>query len=296
MEKILSAAIQLNAGSDKKLNIENAANLIKKAAHRGAKLIALPEVFNWRGGSKEISGNCESIPGPTSLRMSELAATLKIFLLCGSIIETNPESSRPFNTSFLLNPCGKIIACYRKIHLFKIQQRGKSTIDETRIYSSGNEVVTARIPFSRVGFTICYDLRFPELYRCLTDNGAGIISVPSSFTHETGKAHWEILLRARAIENQVYIIAPNQYGKDPLGNSHYGHSMIVDPWGTVIGQGSTGEKIIYGEIDINYLKKVRKRLPSLQHKRGDVFFLFPLAELGQAEPCPQIPKLKGEGK
>ena len=271
MEKILSAAIQLNAGSDKKLNIENAARLIKKAAHRWAKLIALPEVFNWRGSSKNIPNNCESIPGPTSLRMSELAASLNIFLLCGSIIETNPEGSRPFNTSFLLNPSGKIIAYYRKIHLFKIHQRGESTIDETRIYSSGNEVVTARIPFSKVGFTICYDLRFPELFRRLTDNGAGIIFIPSSFTYETGKAHWEILLKARAIENQVYIIAPNQYGKDHLGNRHYGHSMIVDPWGTVIGRCSNGETIIYGELDINHLKKVRKRLPSLKHIRSDVF-------------------------
>ena len=275
MEKILSAAIQLNAGSDKKLNIENAAKLIEKAAHRGAKLIALPEVFNWRGVRKEIPDNCESIPGPTSLRMSELAATLKIFLLCGSIIETNTEGSRPFNTSFLINPSGKIIVLYRKIPLFKIPQRGKSAIDETRIYSSGNEVVTARIPFCKVGFTICYDLRFPELFRRLADNGAGIIFVPSSFTYETGKAHWEILLRARAIENQAYIIAPNQYGKDPSGNSHYGHSMIVDPWGTVIGQCSNGEKIIYGELDINHLKKVRKILPSLKHIRNDVF-CFPV--------------------
>ena len=271
MEKILSAAIQLNAGSDKKLNIENATRLIKKAAHNGAKLIALPEVFNWRGTRKEIPDNCEPIPGPTSLRMSELAATLNIFLLCGSIIESNPEGSRPFNTSFLLNPSGKIIACYRKLHLFKIHQRGTSTIDETRIYSSGHEVVTVRIPFSRVGFTICYDLRFPELYRRLADSGAGIIFVPSSFTYETGKAHWEILLKARAIENQVYILAPNQYGKDHLGNRHYGHSMIVDPWGTVIGRCSNGETIIYGELDINHLKKVRKSLPSLKHIRSDVF-------------------------
>jgi predicted amidohydrolase len=271
MEKILSAAVQLNAGPDKKRNIEHATKLIKKAALRGAKLITLPEVFNWRGSRKHILDNCEPIPGPTSLRMSELAATLNIFLLCGSITETNPEGSRPFNTSFLLSPQGKIIAFYRKLHLFKIHRRGTSTIDETRIYSSGNEVVTARIPFFRVGFTICYDLRFPELYRRLVDSGAGIIFVPSSFTYETGKAHWETLLKARAIENQVYIIAPNQYGKDSLGNSHYGHSMIVDPWGTVIARCSNGETIIYGQLDINHLKKVRKRLPSLKHTRSDVF-------------------------
>ena len=275
MKKILSAAIQLNAGPDKKRNIENATKLIKKAALRGAKLITLPEVFSWRGSRKHILDNCEPIPGPTSLRMSELAATLNVFLLCGSIIETNPEGSRPFNTSFLLNPRGKIIAYYRKLHLFKIHRRGISTIDETRIYTSGNEVVTARIPFCRVGFTICYDLRFPELYRRLADSGAGIIFVPSSFTYETGKAHWEILLRARAIENQVYIIAPNQYGKDHSGNRHYGHSLIVDPWGTVISQCSNGETIIYGELDINHLKKARKMLPSLRHKRGDVFPFVP---------------------
>ncbi len=271
MKKILSAAIQLNAGCDKYHNIENATKLIKKAANKGAKLIALPEVFNWRGKKKDIPLNAESIPGHTSLRMAELAASLKIFLLCGSIIETNPESSRPFNTSFLLNPCGEIISCYQKIHLFQMNLRGKSNIDETRIYSSGNEVVTALTSFGMVGFAICYDLRFPELYRAMADRGAMVIFIPSSFTHETGKAHWEILIKARAIENQVYIIAPNQYGKDPLGNRNYGNSMIVDPWGTVIARCSDGEKIIYGELDIDYIKKVRKDLPSLKHKRVDIF-------------------------
>lgn len=275
MKTILAAAIQLNAGSDKKRNIENAARLIQKAALRGAKLIALPEVFNWRGSSKHIHHHCEPIPGPTSFRMSELAAALDIFLLCGSIIETNPEGVRPFNTSIMLNTRGKMIACYRKLHLFNIHGPGTTTIDESRMYSAGNEVVTARIPFSKVGFTTCYDLRFPELYRRLADNGARIIFVPSSFTYETGKAHWEILLRARAIENQVYIIAPNQYGKDPLGNRQYGHSMIIDPWGTVIARCSNEETIIYGELDNNYLNKIRTKLPSLNHIRRDVFSPVP---------------------
>jgi predicted amidohydrolase len=272
VKKLLSAAIQLNAGSDKHQNIENATRLIKKAANKGAQLIALPEVFNWRGNRKEILDNCEPIPGPTSTRMAELAATLKIFLLCGSIIETNPESSKPFNTSFLISPRGKILSCYRKLHLFKVTLKGKSTIDETRIYSAGNEAKTALTSFGRVGITICYDLRFPELYRTLTHQGAVVIFIPSSFTFETGKAHWETLIRARAIENQVYIIAPNQYGKDPSGNNTYGHSMIVDPWGTVIARCSNREKIIYGELDINHLKKVRKSLPSLQHKRRDLLW------------------------
>jgi len=243
MKKIVAAAIQLNARSDKSHNIENATKLIKKAAHKGAQLIALPEVFNWRGRRKEIPQNCETIPGTTSIKMAELAASLKIFLLCGSIIETNHQSPKPFNTSFLLNPRGECIACYRKLHLFKVHMKGKATINEKNFYSAGKQVEVARTSFGNVGFTICYDLRFPELYRALTNKGALIIFVPSAFTLETGKAHWEALLRARAIENQVYIIAPNQYGKDPLGNSSYGHSMIIDPWGTIIAKCSNGEAI-----------------------------------------------------
>jgi predicted amidohydrolase len=271
MKKISAAVIQLNAGSDKSQNIKNATKLIKRAAYKGAQLIALPEVFSWRGSRKEIQHNCEPIPGPTSKKMAELAASLKIFLLCGSIIETNPQSSKPFNTSILLNHRGKIIACYRKLHLFKVHMVGKATIDEKSTYSAGSEVKIARTPFGKVGFTICYDLRFPELYRTLADKGALVIFVPSAFTFETGKAHWEVLLRARAIENQVYIIAPNQCGKDPSGNKNYGHSMIVDPWGSIITQCSNGEKIIYGELNLDYLKKVRKKLPSLHHKRKDIF-------------------------
>jgi len=271
MKKILAAAIQLNAGSDKSQNSDNATKLIKRAALKGAQLIVLPEVFNWRGSRKEIQHNCEPIPGPTSMRMSELASSLKIFLLCGSILERNPQGPKPFNTSILINPQGKIVACYRKLHLFKVQLKGKATIDETSIYSAGNEVKTAATPFGKVGFTICYDLRFPELYRTLASRGALIIFVPSAFTLETGKAHWELLLRSRAIENQIYIIAPNQYGKDPLCNRNYGHSMIVDPWGTIIAQCTSGERIIYGELDFKYLKKIRKELPSLKHKRKDIF-------------------------
>ena len=270
MKKILTAAIQLNTGSDKHQNIETATKLIKKAAYKGAQLIALPEAFNWRGSKKEILLNSEPIPGPTSIRMAELAASLNIFLLCGSIIESNPQGSKPYNTSFLLNPNGEILSCYRKLHLFTVKIKNKVSIDEKSIYSAGDEVKTALTPFGKVGFTICYDLRFPELYRTLADQGAVIIFVPSAFTWETGKAHWEILLRARAIENQVYIIAPNQFGKDAQGNNTYGHSMIVDPWGTVMVQCPDGEKIIYGDIDLGYLKEVRKKLPSFKHKRGDV--------------------------
>lgn len=266
MKKILSAAIQLNTGADKHLNIDRATKLIQKAYRRGARLIVLPETFNWRGSRKDIPEKAEPIPGPTAEHMAALAGSLRIFLVCGSILETNPVNpQKPYNTSMLLDPCGNITACYRKIHLFRLTREDKTTIDESRIYSAGNAVTTASTPWGTVGFSICFDLRFPELYRSLVRQGAEIIFVPSAFTSHTGKAHWETLIRARAIENQVYIIAPNQEGTDPLGNSCYGHSTIVDPWGSVVARCQKGEQIIYAELDLRYLKKVRKDLPLLDH-------------------------------
>ena len=272
MRKKLTAAIQLQSGTDKSKNIENATRLIQKAASRGARLISLPELFNWNGQRKEIPDHCEPIPGPTSDLMSKLATSLKVYILCGSILETNPHASKPFNTCFLIDPKGTLRACYRKIHLFKLVIHGTHVLDEQSIYSTGNEIKTAFTAFGKVGFSNCYDLRFPELYRTLTYNGAKIIFVPSAFPYETGKSHWETLLRARAIENQVYIIAPNQFGKDPNGNKLYGHSMIVDPWGTVIASATNDEKIIYAELDLEYLNSVRNKLPSLKHKRTDIAF------------------------
>ena len=263
MKKIPTAVIQINAGSDKKSNLDNTARMVKRASRNGARLVALPELFNWRGNKKDIEKNSEPLSGFTYKKMAVLASSLNIFIHCGSILETNPRSKRPFNTSFLLSPEGKRIAHYRKINLFTLRVPEKTTIDEKLLYSAGKKATCAITPFGKVGFTICYDLRFPELFRSLTFQGAEIIFVPSAFTFDTGKAHWETLLRARAIENQVFIIAPNQYGKGPSNTLNYGHSMIVDPWGTVIARCQNGEKIIYADLDLTYLKKVRKRLPVL---------------------------------
>jgi len=257
----------MNAGPDKKVNLKNAARLIRRAAANGAWLVALPELFNWRGSNKEIEKISEPFPGFTFRKMANLASSLNIFLLSGSILEINPRSKRPFNTSFLVSPQGKLIAKYRKIHLFKLQVPGKVLIDEQSVYSAGKVVESTSTPFGTVGLTICYDLRFPELYRFLTFQGAEIIFVPSAFTFDTGKDHWETLIRTRAIENQVYIIAPNQCGTGPSDTSNYGHSMIVDPWGTVIAKCENEEKIIYAELDRRYLKKVRTKLPVLSHSR-----------------------------
>lgn len=265
MQKLPTAVIQMNAGPDKEVNIENAARLINRASRNGAWLVALPELFNWRGNKKGIEKNSEPLSGFTFKIMADLASSLNIFLLCGSILEVNPRSARPYNTSLLLSPQGKLIAQYRKIHLFKLKSPGKTLIDEQSLYSPGKVAKAATTPFATVGITICYDLRFPELYRSLTYQGAEIIFVPSAFTLETGIAHWETLIRARAIENQVFIIAPNQCGTGPSATRNYGHSMIVDPWGTVIASCKDGEKIIYAELDLMYLKTVRKKLPALSH-------------------------------
>ena len=266
MHKIRVAAIQLHAGDDEEKNLRKATRLIEQAAEGGAQLIVLPELFNWRGKKGAVKGQSETIPGPTALKMAELALTRELFIHCGSIIETHPENRKPYNTSFLINPEGTICASYRKINLFKLKHENLTPIDESDIYSPGRETSTVSTPFGKVGFSICYDLRFPELYRTLVYKGAEIIFVPSAFTFTTGKAHWETLVRARAIENQVYIIAPNQCGKDPLGNRNYGHSLIVDPWGSVVAHCQNGEHIIYAEIDLSYLKKIRRRLPVIQKK------------------------------
>jgi len=271
MVKTIVAAIQMSSGSDKEKNLRLAADLVAEAARTGARLVVLPELFSWQGSSREITLASETIPGPTSTRMAELAATLKIYLLCGSILEQNPRGQRPYNTSFLINPAGRITGRYRKLHLFKLRMPNGTVLNEKAAYTAGTGIVTAPTPLGRLGLSICYDLRFPELYRALVDRGASIIAVPSSFTYATGKDHWEVLLRARAIENQVYIVAPNQHGPDPQGTKRYGHSMIIDPWGKVLALRQEGNGIIYAQIDLESLKQVRINLPCLRQRRKDMF-------------------------
>jgi predicted amidohydrolase len=270
MTKTIVAAVQMNSGSDKEKNIRLTVDLVAEAARNGARFVVLPELFSWQGSSREMPRACEPIPGPTSKHMTELAARLKIFLLCGSILERNPRGPRPFNTSILINPAGRLTGLYRKLHLFKVRLPNGTVINEGAAYTAGSAIVTAPTPLGRIGFSICYDLRFPELYRALVDRGAAIIAVPSSFTYATGKAHWEVLLRARAIENQVYIVAPNQHGTDPQGTKRYGHSMIIDPWGNILGSRPEGNGIIDAQIDPSFLQRVRKNLPCLRQRRKDL--------------------------
>ena len=264
----LAAAIQMNAGPDKPANLERAERLVRVGAARGANLVALPEVFNWRGKRNEQAAAAETLDGESLTLMARLARELQIHIVAGSITEQAAAGdSRCYNTSVLLGPDGKQIAVYRKIHLFDIDLPGRVTVRESDTKLAGADVVTASTPLGAIGLSICYDLRFPELYRRLTFAGAQIIAIPSAFTFPTGEAHWEPLIRARAIENQAYMIAPAQFGPNVYGYSDYGNSMIVDPWGRVIARAADQEGVVVAPIDLEYQERVRRELPALKHAR-----------------------------
>jgi deaminated glutathione amidase len=263
----LAGAIQMAATADKAANLERAERLIRLAAARGASLVALPEVFNWRGKRSEENAAAEPLDGESLTRMAALARELGIHLVAGSITEHAPEDRRNYNTSVLLGPDGARLAVYRKIHLFDVDLPGRVTVRESDVKLHGSEVVCAPTPLGAVGLSVCYDIRFPELYRRLTFAGARMITVPSAFTFPTGEAHWEALMRARAIENQVYIIAPAQFGPNVHGFSDYGNTMIVDPWGRVLARAADQEGVVIAPIDMEYLERVRRELPALSHAR-----------------------------
>jgi predicted amidohydrolase len=264
--RFLAAAIQICAGSDKQANFARAESLARVAAGRGASLIVLPEVFSWRGAREEELHAAEAIPGPTTERLAALARELNVYLVGGSILERVSGDANVFNTSTVFSPCGEMLARYRKCHLFDVDISGHLAIRESDTRQRGAETVAVPTDLAVLGLSVCYDLRFPELYRRLMEAGAQVVCVPSAFTFATGAQHWEILLRARAIENQVYVVAPNQHGRGPSGFNDYGHSLIVDPWGTPVARASNGDTVIIAEIDLDYLEQVRRELPCLTHR------------------------------
>jgi predicted amidohydrolase len=261
-----AAAVQLCAGSDKETNFATAERLVRQAVQRSASLVVLPEVFFWRGARGDEREAAEPIPGPTTERLAALARELGIHLVGGSILERVPGSAKPYNTCVAFDPTGTLLGCYRKTHLFDVDIPGQVTIRESDTRARGQEPLVVATSLASIGLAVCYDLRFPELFRSLTDAGAVIVCVPSAFTFPTGAAHWEVLLRARAIENQVYVIAPNQIGRSPSGVTDYGHSLIVDPWGTVVARAANDEGVIVAEINLDYLARVRRELPCLEHR------------------------------
>jgi deaminated glutathione amidase len=267
IEAVLCAAIQMSSGPDKRANLDRAEELIRSAAKQGAGLVVLPEVFDWRGPRGTEAEFAEPIPGPTSQRLGALARALGIHLQPGSVTEAIAGDRRCYNTALLFTPSGDLAGRYRKIHLFDVEIPGQVTAKESEARKPGQETIVVPTAIGAIGLSVCYDLRFPELYRRLVRAGAEILCIPSAFTFPTGAAHWEPLVRARAIENQCYVIAPDQYGTSPNGHRDYGGSMIVDPWGAVVARAREGESIIFAEIELEYLRKVRKELPCLTHVR-----------------------------
>jgi deaminated glutathione amidase len=265
--KFLAAAVQMLASDDKVANLKEAKHGIRHAAAEGARVVALPEVFIWRGSKKVEREFAEPIPGPSSAAMAQLARDLGIYLLAGSILEEIPGSEKAYNTSLLFDPAGKVLASYRKIHLFDVDLANGVSLRESDTRAHGETMAVIKTDLCSMGLSVCYDLRFPELYRGLANQGAELIFIPSAFTAYTGEAHWETLLRARAIENQAYIIAPDQFGKNAKSFETHGHSMIVDPWGKVIAELPDGPGVITAEIDLDYLANVRAELPALKHRR-----------------------------
>jgi deaminated glutathione amidase len=264
------AAVQLNSNADKDRNLGAAERLVREAAAAGAEFVALPEKWNLLAGGEELMAGAEPLDGPSLTAARGWAGALGIHLLAGSISERGPEGEKASNTSVLIGPDGDDLAVYRKIHMFDVDAGGVS-YRESEFERPGSEPVAAPVGDLTAGLTVCYDLRFPELFRILALRGARLIVVPSAFTLATGRDHWEVLLRARAIENQLFVIAPNQFGEAPPHYSSFGRSMVVDPWGVVLATAPDEECCIVADLDLEAQDRVRESLPSLANRQPGAY-------------------------
>ncbi|MCQ2970506.1 MAG: carbon-nitrogen hydrolase family protein [archaeon] len=270
MTKIKLALCQMNVVDNKKENIERAHSMIKESVSKNADFIILPEMFNCPySNDKFIEYGEKENNSPTLNEISELAKTNKVYILAGSIPER--EENKLYNTSYLFDKQGNVIAKHRKMHLFDIDVKGKVTFKESDVLTAGNKVTVAETEFGKIGIGICYDIRFPELARIMVENGALILVYPGAFNMTTGSAHWELLFRSRAIDNQAFCIGVAPALNKNASYHSYGHSIIVNPWGKVIAQASEKESLIISEIDLNEIKKIREELPLIKNKRNDIY-------------------------
>lgn len=266
------ALVQLDATDDVDANLECAVALTEAAAAAGARFVALPEYLQFRGPDEGFRASARPIPGPFTDPFAAVARRHDVWVLLGSLAETSDDPARPYNTSVLVGPDGAIAATYRKIHLFDVAVDAGPVDTESARVTPGTAPVCADVDGMRVGLTICYDLRFPEVYRSLALAGAQVLTVPANFTERTGRDHWEVLLRARAIENGAYVLAPSQIGGPP-GSPAYGRSMVVDPWGTVIAQAADEVGIITARIETDRVAAVRRQIPVLANRRPEAYRL-----------------------
>ena len=266
----LAAAIQMKSEKDWQANLLQAEALLKQAAASGARLAILPENAFYNG--RQSQEMAESWTGRTAAWAAAIAKTLGLYLLAGSFFEKN-SNGLPYNTSLFLGPDGQRISAYRKTHLFDVDMTQGPSVSESSLASPGEELVLAKANgVGCVGFSICYDLRFPELFRCLALQGAEVFLCPANFTFATGQLHWQLLLRARAAENGAYLIGAAQCGQSPTYRA-YGHSMIVDPWGKVLAEGGQEPGVVMAEIDLPEVAQARRQLGMLQNRREDLYRL-----------------------
>jgi len=266
--KFKAAMIQMRSGLTPAANVDAAAKLIAEARSAGADYVQTPEMTNiLAANSQQLFSTIAEEPGDASLAaFRELARTTGIYVHVGSMaIRISPD--RAANRSFLIDPKGEIVARYDKIHMFDVDLAGGESYRESSRYSPGEQAVAADLPWGRLGLTICYDLRFPALYRALAEAGSVFLAIPSAFTKQTGEAHWHVLNRARAIENGCFVLAAAQGGAHEHGRTTYGHSLIVDPWGRVLAEGGTEPGVVMAEIDPAEAAAARAKIPSLQHGR-----------------------------
>jgi deaminated glutathione amidase len=271
------AAVQLTASGDKDANIATAGRLVEQAAAAGAQLVVLPEKWNLIDNERRQVAGGEPLDGPSLNAARGWAQARGIALVAGSVSEAVPGTDRAYNTSVLIQPDGSVTAIYRKLHLFDVAVGGH-TYRESDGAVPGADIVVGRALGHRIGMTVCYDLRFPELFRALTIAGAQILTVPAAFTETTGLAHWEPLLRARAIENQVFVIAAGQIGTHATGTASHGHSMIIDPWGVILAEAADDQTTILADLDFTELERIRRDLPALEHRRADLFDTAPVKQ------------------
>jgi predicted amidohydrolase len=267
---VRAGAVQLNSTEDIDRNMETADRLVREAAAAGAELVILPEKWNVLGRPEVMAAAAEPLDGPAFTWARETSAELGIELVAGSLVERVEGQEKTANTSAHFTPAGRMTV-YRKLHMFDVEVDGVLYAESANEQAGDEVVVSTLTDGTRLGMSICYDVRFPELYRELSARGAEVIAVPSAFTLATTRDHWEVLLRARAIENQCFVLAANQIGAHPPGNRSGGRSMVVDPWGVVLACAPDTESVIVAQLDFAQLHEIRRRLPALTHRRPGIY-------------------------
>jgi predicted amidohydrolase len=266
------AALQVNAGEHPEENLAVVEQLLDQAAGMGAQCVCLPEYWSYLGPYAGFDRVAQTLPGPLIARLQEKARQYGVIVHGGSIVERHPQLTGKFyNTSVLIDRTGEIVATYRKIHLFDVNLTNGEKHYESERIAPGNAIVTAEVAGIVFGLSICYDLRFPELYRLLALRGAQVILVPAGFTLHTGRDHWEVLLRARAIENLCYVVAPAQVGSYPPNRQCFGRSLVVDPWGLVLAQAPDLPCVTLARIDLEAVERARAQIPSLENRRPEAY-------------------------